>query len=121
MKLGYIILYVPDVLKTKQFYENAFGLTTKFVDESETYAEMNTGSTVLAFASEELIDSHGFSYRRQNSGISAGAFEIALVTDDIESAHKKALDAGASEKAKPEKKPWGSMGFLCFRSSWKYS
>ena len=34
MRLGYIILYVEDVLKTVDFYENAFSLKRKMVHES---------------------------------------------------------------------------------------
>jgi hypothetical protein len=54
MKLGYLLLYVVDVFKTVEFYENAFGLKRLFVHESGTYAEMDTGSTKLGFVSAEL-------------------------------------------------------------------
>jgi catechol 2,3-dioxygenase-like lactoylglutathione lyase family enzyme len=42
MKFGYTILYVKDVEKTVAFYESAFGLKRKFVNESG-YGEMDTG------------------------------------------------------------------------------
>ena len=50
MKLGYTSIYVADVLATIDFYERAFGLKRRFVHESNLYAELNTGETVLAFA-----------------------------------------------------------------------
>jgi lactoylglutathione lyase len=34
-------------------------------------------------------------------------FEIAFVTDDVQGAHLKALQAGAKEMATPLLKPWG--------------
>ena len=34
MRLGYVILYVPDVAAAVEFYERAFGLSRRFVHES---------------------------------------------------------------------------------------
>jgi catechol 2,3-dioxygenase-like lactoylglutathione lyase family enzyme len=34
MKLGYAIIYVPDVPASVEFFENAFGLKRRFVHES---------------------------------------------------------------------------------------
>ena len=56
MKLGYTIIYVADVLATVAFYEKAFGLARRFVHESNLYAEMETGSTALAFAGEAFAE-----------------------------------------------------------------
>jgi hypothetical protein len=36
-------------------------------------------------------------------------FEIALVTEDVELAHRNAQTAGAIEMAAPTAKPWGQM------------
>jgi lactoylglutathione lyase len=36
------------------FFEKAFGLKRKFVHESGTYGELDTGETALAFAAHEL-------------------------------------------------------------------
>jgi lactoylglutathione lyase len=55
MKLGYIIVYVPDVAAAVAFYEHAFGLTRRFVHDSGQYAEMETGATALAFAAEQFV------------------------------------------------------------------
>jgi lactoylglutathione lyase len=43
MELGYVIVYVPDVAATVAFYERAFGIKRRFIHESGTYAEMETG------------------------------------------------------------------------------
>ena len=59
MRLGYIILYVADVAKTVAFYERAFGLERRFVHESGTYAEMETGATAFAFAEEAVVAAQG--------------------------------------------------------------
>ena len=51
MKLGYTMLYVKDVPRSVAFYEDAFGLSRRFVHEAGMYAEMDTGATTLACTS----------------------------------------------------------------------
>ena len=41
MKLGYTIVYVPDVSASLAFFENAFGMKRKFLHESGTYGELD--------------------------------------------------------------------------------
>lgn len=45
MKFGYLIIYVPDVPASLQFFSSAFGLATRFLHESGTYGELETGET----------------------------------------------------------------------------
>ena len=54
MKLGYTIVYVPDVAASLAFFEQAFGLTRRFLHESGTYGELDTGATTLSFAAHDL-------------------------------------------------------------------
>ena len=58
MKLGYTIVYVPDVAQSLKFFKQAFGLPTRFLHESGTYGEVETGETTLAFAAHALGDSN---------------------------------------------------------------
>jgi lactoylglutathione lyase len=46
IRLGYVIIYVEDVLTTIAFYHKAFGLEQRFLHESHQYAEMETGQTL---------------------------------------------------------------------------
>ncbi|NER60928.1 VOC family protein [Pseudomonas sp. MAFF212428] len=108
MKLGYTIVYVPDVEASLSFFENAFGLTRRFLHESGDYGELDTGPTTLAFASLELGNSNfpeGF-VAASDSQRPLG-MEIALVTDTVAAAHAEALVNGATELKAPETKPWG--------------
>ena len=107
MKLGFVILYVPNVPEAVSFYEKAFGLTVGFQHESGDYGELSTGDTTLAFASEDLADSHGFAYRHKRLDEEPGAFEIGLVTDDVQAAYKGAIEAGATKLTEPSQMPWG--------------
>jgi len=107
MKLGYIILYVPSVAEAVAFYESAFGLECGFKHEGGDYAEMATGETKLAFASETLAESHGFTYRKTKMVDDAPSIELALVTDDVPAAFDKAIEAGAKVVNTPTQQPWG--------------
>lgn len=108
MKFGHLIIYVPDVPASLQFFETAFGLTTRFLHESNTYGELETGETALAFAADELA-AMNFSAGHISAHISVKplGMEVGLVTDDVPSAHAKAMDAGATEIAAPLVKSWG--------------
>ena len=108
MKLGYVIVYVPDVEKTVQFYENFLGVTRRFVHESGQYAEIETGDTALAFASDELASSNfDAPYARNKPANEAAGFEIAFVVDDVDDAYENAVANGAVSLAGPKQKPWG--------------
>lgn len=108
MQFAYTIIYVPDVPASLAFYGRAFGFITRFLHESEQYGELDTGSTVLAFASHTLGRQHW-----PEGMVEASAspqplgMEVAFVCDDVEEAHQRALKAGARELAAPQQKPWG--------------
>lgn len=108
MKLSYTILYVKDVPSSVAFYEKAFGLKQRFIHESGQYAEMETGETKLAFASNELAKSNlpqGFQ-ENSLSNLPAG-IEIGFVDDDVPRAFAHALNSGATPVVEPKVKPWG--------------
>ncbi len=123
MKFCYTILYVKDVAQSVAFYEKAFGLKQQFIHESKQYAEMQTGGTTLAFASNELAKSNlpqvafasnelaksnlpqGF---QENSMLNLPAgIEIGFVTDNIAAALSHAIKAGAVVVVDAKVKPWG--------------
>lgn len=110
MKLGYTIVYVPDVAASLQFFERAFGLQRRFLHESGTYGELATGETTLSFAAHELGDANfpGGHVHADSSARPLG-MEIALVTADVAQAHRHAVAWGARELAAPTTKPWGQV------------
>ena len=108
MKLGYTIVYVPNVADSLKFFGDAFGLLTKFLHESGDYGELLTGETTLAFAAHGLGDANFLGgHVHASSSKQPLGMEIALVTDDVEAAHRKAIKLGAIELAQPAQKPWG--------------
>jgi lactoylglutathione lyase len=109
MKLGYTLFYVDDVESTMTFYSKAFGLEAGFLHESKQYGEMATGDTKLGFVNHETASSHGFEYEKMDISKKPFAFEIGLVTNDVETAFNKAVKAGAEAISKPATKPWGQV------------
>lgn len=110
MKLGYTIVYVPDVEASLRFFTTAFGFSVKFLHESGTYGELATGETTLAFAAHEL--GHGNfpgGHVAASDSVQPLGMELGLVTDDVEAAHARAIQAGAAELAGPARKPWGQV------------
>ena len=110
MKFGYTIVYVPDVGASLTFFENAFGFKRRFLHESGTYGELDTGETTLSFAAHALGASNmpeGY-VAADTSGKPLG-MEVAFVTPDVAAAHKTALAAGARELKPPQQKPWGQV------------
>lgn len=110
MKFGYTIVYVPDVAASLNFFEHAFGFSRRFLDESGTYGELDTGATTLAFADHTLghLNLPLGHVAAHESKLPLG-IEIGFVTDDVENAHATALAVGAQEVAAPKAKPWGQL------------
>jgi len=105
MKLRYIILYVENVTETMRFYNEAFGLSTKFIHDGKDYGELSTGDTILAFSSLKLMAELG--KNPSKSDASSPVFEIAFETDDVQLKTNHAIDCGATLVQEPEQKPWG--------------
>ena len=110
MKFAYTIIYVPDVAASLRFFEDAFGMSRKFLHESGMYGELNTGETTLAFAAHEMGDvNFPAGHVAAHNSVQPLGMEIAFVSDDVNAAHAKALVAGATELAAPTKKPSGQV------------
>lgn len=108
MKFGYTIIYVPDVVASLEFFTRAFGIERRFLHESGTYGELETGQTALAFAAHELGEMNfPAGHIEAHRSIKPLGIEIALVTSDVPAAHRRAVAAGASELSAPALKPWG--------------
>lgn len=105
MRLRYTILYVENVRESLRFYEQAFGLATRFLHESGDYGELETGGTALAFSSRQLMSVLGKSPARANPD--APVFEIAFEVDDVFASFKRAVEAGAAVSQSPRDESWG--------------
>lgn len=110
MKFGYVIVYVSSVTEALDFYRTAFGFETRFVHDSGQYGELETGATVLAFASHAMGESNlGGQYQKADPHAAPLGVELAFVTDDVAAAYGRAIAAGATPIKGPIEKPWGQI------------
>jgi len=113
-KYSYTILYVADVAKTVAFYQQAFGLKPRFIDESGQYAEMDTETTTLAFAANKLAQSNlPQGYQVSSRSTPPAGIEVGFVTEDVAALFEQAIAAGADVIVEPKVKPWGqTVGYV---------
>ena len=110
VKFGYTILYVEDVQKSIEFYENAFGFSRKFITPENDYGELITGETTISFASKKLAAQNlkdGFI--ESNPEDKPFAIELGFITDNVGELVQKATSFGAVLIKEPTQKPWGQI------------
>ena len=80
---------------------------TRFFDEAQGFAELETGSFTLSIASHSLGETlMPGGYRRTVDGQPAGV-ELAFFTRDVPASFAKVIAEGASPIAAPRRMPWG--------------
>ena len=103
-KFTHTIIYVDGVKETLEFFNKAFGLTTKFMHESGFYGELDANGTSIAFADWQLVQQNlGSEYEKAEPK----AFELSFQVNDMQINIDKACAAGAKLTSAPQKKPWG--------------
>jgi len=108
VKFGYTILYVSDVTKSVEFFENSFGFNRKFITPENDYGELDTGQTTISFASKILAHSNLKNGFLESSNTQKPfAIEIGLVTDKVAEVVASALANGGTLVEEPKVKAWG--------------
>lgn len=107
MLLRYAILYVEDVPRTMNLYQQAFGLERRMLHPSEDYGELRTGDTRLAFSSKRLMTELG-----KTPGTADPArpiFELAfeVKSDQVATAYARATEAGFIAHQAVREESWG--------------
>ncbi|MDQ8045686.1 MAG: VOC family protein [Solirubrobacteraceae bacterium] len=108
LNLSWIIVYVPEIDRALSAYEAAFGLTRAFITPDETYGELDTGSTTLAFAHDDLGPTN-FPGGPQRPALTdkPANLELAFTTDDVAAGVAQAVAAGFTVLSDPTEKPHG--------------
>lgn len=110
VKFGYTILYVPDVVKTIEFYEKAFSFERKFITPDGSYGEIKTGETTISFLSNDYAKQVlSNEFVGSNSSNKPLGVELCFVTENVDQTIQQAVEAGATLYVKPELKPWGQL------------
>lgn len=114
MKFGYVILYVEQVVDSLTFYTKAFRFPRRMITPEKDYGELQSGETVIAFASITLGDMN-FKKGFQASTLAERPYGMTLtfVTESIQEDFEKAIAAGAKQEVALAEKPWGqTVGYL---------
>jgi lactoylglutathione lyase len=107
MQFSHTILYVSDIQRSLAFYGQALGLKTRYIHDSGQYAELDTGTTKLAFSSAELARTNVQAFTPNDATQLPAGFAISLMVEDVPAIFAKAVEAGAASIAEPDVKPWG--------------
>ena len=114
IKYAYTILYVSDVPKTMEFYQNTFEFEQKLLTPENDYGEVKSGTTTIAFANLELGKSNfknGFT-PSTNMDKPFG-IEMAFTTSKVEALIERAIVNGAIRLSETVVKPWGQkVGYV---------
>jgi lactoylglutathione lyase len=106
MKFGYTIIFVEDVAKTVEFYQQAFGFQPAFV--SPMFAQMLMGETTIAFgANENERRELPIEFRPNTLDTAPAGIQISFLSDDVEANFATAIASGAIPVVHPHKMPWG--------------
>ncbi|MDR1032037.1 MAG: VOC family protein [Holosporales bacterium] len=106
MKLAYVIIYVSNICSSIDFFEKAFGLKRRFMGED--YAELDTGSTTLAFAAHKKgSENLPLGYVAADKSDKPLGIEIALEAESVKESYDKAVSCGAKSLKEPSEMPWG--------------
>jgi catechol 2,3-dioxygenase-like lactoylglutathione lyase family enzyme len=107
-RLGFVLLYTPDVPAKLAFYERAFGMERAFLSPDKGYAQMK-GELPLGFVQEEFARKNGAEFVASRKGQPPAGIEIGFVFDDVAAAYKRAVDGGCEAVKPPAEKPWGQI------------
>lgn len=104
VKLGYVILYVDSLEKTKRFYGELLGLELR--NEFGSYIEYQTGSTILSMNTR--AGGREVTMLPIPDGLQkCNTFELGFVTEQVEELVERVRAAGVPILLEPTEKPWG--------------
>ncbi|PON51457.1 Glyoxalase-like domain containing protein [Trema orientale] len=114
---AYTVVYVRDVARSVTFYEKAFGLPVRRLDESHRWGELESGETTIAFTPLHQHETDDLTGSVQTSaGSRTGerqSVEVCFAYSDVDAAYKRAVENGAAPVSEPEEKEWGqTVGYV---------
>jgi lactoylglutathione lyase len=108
IKFAHTILYVSDVARAVDFYEQVFGFVRKFMTPEKDYAELDTGNTTIAFASHTLARTNlSNGYQPSNTADKPFGIELGIVTEQVDELIDKVWEHNGTIVEQPIQKAWG--------------
>jgi catechol 2,3-dioxygenase-like lactoylglutathione lyase family enzyme len=110
MRLSAITLFVEDLPRTRQFYQDALGLEMVFEDENSTAFDL--AGTVINLlrvsAADELIEPAAV-----GGGDAGSRFQLTIEVPDVDAACAELASKGLEPLNGPMDRPWG-VRTACF-------
>jgi predicted enzyme related to lactoylglutathione lyase len=103
-RLVTVVLRVSDLDRSAALYRDGFGLVFHFADHEGD--DMWTSGRHAATTWETGAFLHFALYQSKDGTATTGA-QIAFRVNDLETAHQRAVDAGAEVVHEPKSQPWG--------------
>ncbi|CAH9109127.1 unnamed protein product [Cuscuta epithymum] len=112
---AYTVVYAKDVTKSVDFYAKAFCYNVRRLDHNLKWAELESGSTTIAFTPMHQRETDDLTGQVQTPD-SAGerqAIELCFDYVDVDAAYKRAVENGAVPVTPPADKKWGQrVGYV---------
>nr|GMD69348.1 glyoxalase family protein, expressed [Ipomoea batatas] len=112
---AYTVVYCNDVAKSTDFYAKAFGYNVRRLEHNRKWAELESGSTTIAFTPIHQRETDGLTGQVETPQSRAERHPIELCFDyaDVDAAFKRAVENGAVPVNPPEDKTWGQrVGYV---------
>jgi catechol 2,3-dioxygenase-like lactoylglutathione lyase family enzyme len=99
--IGAMTLYVPDLNRTRAFYEQAFGLEAR-----------DLGDEVMFRFGDIVVFLHGTAEATPPPGVVReqglnGGGQFAIIVEDVDAVHAELADRGIEVLSGPQDRPWG--------------
>ncbi|MEO2268065.1 VOC family protein [Pseudoalteromonas sp. YIC-656] len=106
-------IFVDNVEEVLDFYYQAFGIPTAYIDEQGTYGELDCGQGIIAFAAHAISQPHfRQGYIRCHPKQPTLGFELSFECDNVAQSFAKALEAGAEPLSPPTQHEGQFVAFL---------
>ncbi|WP_462157329.1 VOC family protein [Pseudoalteromonas sp. GB56] len=106
-------IFVDSVEEVLDFYYQAFGIPTAYIDEQGTYGELDCGQSVIAFAAHTIAQPHfRQGYIRSHPKQPTLGFELSFECENVPQSFAKAVEAGAEPLSSPSQIDGQTVAFL---------
>lgn len=102
--LDYTVVIVENLDRTLAFYTQKLGL--ELAHRSGPFAQMNTGTTRLAFFTREAM-AQTLDFALRPPANSAPGFELGFKVDDVDAAYRELTAQGVPSVTAPTDRSWG--------------
>lgn len=102
-------LYVEDIEKSLNFYENIIGL--ELYGRSKRGARFNYDCFSLLLTAESALEDNHYFNNKAKSDVKGNGFELIIVIDELEKVYQRCLDNHYPIEVEVETYPWDMRGF----------